>query len=132
MRQRVIREAMLRVTLASLLLLAANGAAMPEGLKLIHTESVSQATFTGISFGPVGPGCDSSAGGSACLFLDVTANVVGQHNPFGKYTGTLGATLNLNPAHFIPSGATMPMATRPVYAHPSSAPRLTPLPTAAS
>jgi hypothetical protein len=105
MRQRVIREAMLRATLAALLLLAANGAAMAEGLKLIHTESVSQATFTGISFGPVGPGCDSSAGGSACLFLDVTANVVGQHNPFGKYTGTLGATLNLSPAHFIPSGA---------------------------
>ena len=105
MRHPVIREDVLRVTFAVLLLLAANAAAMADGLKLIHTESVSQATFTGSSFGPVGPGCNSSTGGSACLFLDLTANVVGQHKPFGKYTGTIDATLNLNPAHFIPSGA---------------------------
>jgi hypothetical protein len=37
------------------------------------------------------------------LFLDLTASVVGQHVPFGKFTGTVAATLNLNPAHFIPS-----------------------------
>jgi hypothetical protein len=73
--------------------------------QLTHTESVYQATFTGISFGPVGPGCDASAGGPACLFLDATANVVGQHHPFGKFTGSVTATLNLNPTHFIPSGA---------------------------
>jgi hypothetical protein len=105
MRQRLISAAVIRVTLAALLLLATNAVAMAEGLKLMHTESVSEATFTSFSFGPVGAACDSSKGVPACLFLDLSANVVGQHNPFGKYTGTLGATLNLNPAHFIPSGA---------------------------
>jgi hypothetical protein len=105
MKQRVIKKAALPATLAAFLLLAANAAAMAQAHQLMHTESVSQATFTGISFGPVGPGCDSSKGGPACLFLDVTVNVIGRHVPFGKYTGTLGATLNLNPAHFIPSGA---------------------------
>jgi hypothetical protein len=103
MSQRVIEKAALRTGLAAFLLLAAKVPAMATGPNLMHTESVSQATFTGISFGPTGPHCDASAGGSACLFLDLTANVVGQHAQLGNFTGTIAATLNLNPAHFIPS-----------------------------
>jgi hypothetical protein len=37
------------------------------------------------------------------MFLVLTANLVGQHVPFGKFTGTVTATLNLNPTHFIAS-----------------------------
>jgi hypothetical protein len=75
------------------------------GPKLIHSEAVAKATITGAAFGPVGPNCDVAAGGSACAFIDVAVTAVGQNEPLGKYTGVLGATLLLNPAYFIPSGA---------------------------
>jgi hypothetical protein len=103
MKHRVIETAMLGATFAAFLLLAANAPAMATEPKLVLTASVSQATFTSFSYGPTGPECDASAAGPACLFVDVTANVVGQHYLFGQFTGTLAATLNLNPAHFIPS-----------------------------
>jgi hypothetical protein len=104
MKQRVIETAVIGATFAAFLLLFANAPAMATEPELVHTASVSQATFNpGFTFGPAGPGCDASAAGPACLFVDVTAKVVGQHYLFGTFTGTLAATLNLNPAHFIPS-----------------------------
>jgi len=105
MKQRVIEQATLGAVVAAFLVLATSTLAMAKGPKLIHTESVSQGTITGVSFGPVGPGCDAAGGGPACLFLDATAVVAGEHTPFGKFTGAAVVTLNLNPANFVQSGA---------------------------
>jgi hypothetical protein len=58
------------------------------GPKPIHSEYVQQVTSAGTSaFGPVGPNCDATAGGTGCAFVTGDFTVVSQNVPLGPSTG---------------------------------------------
>jgi hypothetical protein len=85
---------------------AATVQAGDKGPKLIHTELVGQVTAGASTFGPAGPNCDSSAGGSACAF--VSEDFTGSANtiPFGRSTskGTITVLFGVNGTFATPSG----------------------------
>lgn len=67
-----------------------------------YVEGTARNTVGSPSFGPIGPSCDATTGGSGCLFLTLTFAGQGREAPGGKVTisGTSTALFD-----FTPSGA---------------------------
>jgi len=53
---------------------------------IILVEETTHQTLTGVTFGPVGPGCDINAGGPNCAYLDAAVTETGFAIPFGPFT----------------------------------------------